>query len=124
MCEKSSNSIFAPLTVLRIHLSLVVSFHLLKQEAIFPALKISFDAFNDFLMLNTCVSNVVSVGHCSFGFDATNCSVFSYFDMDAFGCVGASAFLLELSGLSIKETDSCFGCLGLQILHCMMNMVS
>ena len=75
MCERSSNSIFAPLTALRIYLSLVISFHLLKQEAIFRALKFSYDAFNDFLILNTCVSNVVSVGPCSFGFDATNCSV-------------------------------------------------
>ena len=49
-----SNPIFAPLTVFSIHLSDLISFHLLKQDAMCPALKLSYDSLEDSLISLTC----------------------------------------------------------------------
>ena len=55
------NSIFVPLTVHSIHLSEVFSFHLLRQDGMCPALKLSFDVPKDSLTSLTSVSEYAGI---------------------------------------------------------------
>ena len=72
----SSNSIFAPLAVLSTYLSEVISFHLLRQDAMFPALNFLFDILIYSSIFLTCVSQ--SAGLSALGFNCNYCCLLFY----------------------------------------------
>ena len=122
LCKRSSNSIFAPLTVLRIHESMFVSFHLLIQKSIFPAVKFLLDTFNEFFLLFAYVSKFFVDGVSSLHLDTMSWFVLVLFGMNSV-VVSSSVFLLEPSSLPIKMTDSYFYCLSSQTL-CYLEVLS
>ena len=108
---------FAPLTVLSTHLSEVISFHLLRQDAMFPAFNFLFDILISSSTFLICVSQCAGISALLFSCNSScrigtiGSVVFCNFDgMGVTVSVCTEVFLLMPSGHRTKKMAGfCFG---------------